>query len=215
LINDAGLIVYNLDFGQFDLTGQLLFVGGGGGPPASIIEYPEAFLNDYDINNNNQIAFDLGTGVTSSAVYVWQGGILKTIALGDQNVINSGGGVSINDGGTVAFGASMTSSGLGEILESSGGAPIVIASSAGPNTRFSTPSINDSGSVAFWAQKNAGGQVIIDDVNGTFQTIADDTGPYQSFGPYFNQKQYGPAINNSGTVAFGNERVKRTHPGAK
>ncbi|ODS30298.1 MAG: PEP-CTERM motif protein [Candidatus Scalindua rubra] len=60
---------------------------------------------------------------------------------------------------------------------------------------FGSPSINDSGTVAFWADLDAGGSGIFTGNGGSLTTIADTSGSLSGFNGT-------PSINDSGTVAF-------------
>ncbi|HEY9302048.1 MAG TPA: choice-of-anchor tandem repeat NxxGxxAF-containing protein, partial [Phormidium sp.] len=113
----------------------------------------------------------------------------------------------INDQGTVAFSADVyqsdsfyddLSSGIftgngtrdnGEIITNT------IADSNGAFNRFSDPSINNSGTVAFSAVLDTGGSGVFTGNGTTTTTIADSSGAFNSF--------FGtPSINDFGTVAF-------------
>nr|WP_242022142.1 PEP-CTERM sorting domain-containing protein [Trichocoleus sp. FACHB-90] len=113
----------------------------------------------------------------------------------------------INDQGTVAFSADVyqsdsfyddLSSGIftgngtrdnGEIITNT------IANSNGAFNRFSDPSINNSGTVAFSAVLDAGLSGVFTGNGTTTTTIADSSGAFNSF---FRT----PSINDFGTVAF-------------
>ena len=106
---------------------------------------------------------------------------------------------AINGTGTVAF---VASPGLGRVgIYTGGGGPLTtIAKLEGPLfsiSSVSSPSINNSETVAFWRVpevSSAGG--VFTGRGGALTTIADTNGSFQAlFGI--------PAINDTGTVAFG------------
>jgi hypothetical protein len=80
------------------------------------------------------------------------------------------------------------------IFTGSGGPTTTIVDDSGPLNRFFRVSLNDSGTVAFFASPDTGGQGIFTGSGGPTTTIADDSGPFNSFGDV--------SLNNSGTVAF-------------
>ncbi|MEX2308098.1 MAG: choice-of-anchor tandem repeat NxxGxxAF-containing protein [Pirellulales bacterium] len=70
-----------------------------------------------------------------------------------------------------------------------------IADTAGPLNPISVAAINNSGTVAFKAYRDAGGEGIFIGSGGEVTTLYDTSGPFREFGF--------PDINDSGTVAFG------------
>jgi len=68
--------------------------------------------------------------------------------------------------------------------------------SSGPFSRFRGTAINDSNTVAFLADLDAGGSGIFTSSGGAITTVADTSGPFSSF------EVESTAINDSGTVAF-------------
>ena len=70
-----------------------------------------------------------------------------------------------------------------------------IADTSGPFDYLFTPSINDSGTVAFIATLDAGGEGVFIGNGTTITTVADDSGPFFAFAEYLR-------INNSNKVAF-------------
>jgi hypothetical protein len=106
----------------------------------------------------------------------------------------------MNNGGTVAFSASLDtdSDGLIDvrgIFAGSGGPTTTIVDDSGAFSFFNSPSNNDGGTVVFWAGLDAGGTGIFTSDGTTTTTIADTGGPYTFF---FSS----PSINRGGTVAF-------------
>lgn len=111
------------------------------------------------------------------------------------------GNVAINNGGTLAFHAGLRDGDTGDrlIVTGSGGATTTITQENGPpvalilNNHFA-PSINDGGTVAFYALLDAGGQGVFTGSGGAATMIADSSGPFVEFGV--------PSINDAGDVAF-------------
>ena len=66
---------------------------------------------------------------------------------------------------------------------------------SGPFNNFGAIDINDSGTVAFWASRDAGGQGVFTGSGGAITTIADSSGELFQF-------DLTPSINSAGTVAF-------------
>jgi probable HAF family extracellular repeat protein len=110
--------------------------------------------------------------------------------------------VDINDNGTVAFVATLDAGGAG-IFTGGGGMTTLLLDDSGPlrdfGDIFAVPggvSINNVGTVAFFANLDAGGSGIFTTSGGPFATIVDTNGPV------FRFANGGPSINDSGTVAF-------------
>jgi len=97
-----------------------------------------------------------------------------------------------NNAGTVVFDGRLH--GVPGIFTGSGGPVTTVYETNGSFSSFFAATINDSGSVAFNASLDAGGEGIFTGNGGLVTTIAD-TGDGLSF---FSA----PSINNSGTVAF-------------
>ena len=104
------------------------------------------------------------------------------------------GNTSINDGGTVAFWATLDAGGKG--IYSGSGGPITTITTV--NGQFSNlnfnPSINNAGVVAFHGDLSAGGEGIFTGSGGPVTTVVDTSGPLFGVGD--------PVINTGGTMAF-------------
>ncbi|MBD1931224.1 MULTISPECIES: DUF7453 family protein [Cyanophyceae] len=211
-INDVGNVAFSANFGTSGIfTSELKNVIEG-----AIGE--DSFTDVYSPSLNN-----VGTVAFLQAISRFSG--LTTILAGEESVDNviastrfytepPAAGVfenisapMINDQGTVAFSADVyqsdsfyddLSSGIftgngtrdnGEIITNT------IADSNGAFNRFSDPSINNSGTVAFSAVLDAGLSGVFTGNGTTTTTIADSSGAFNSF--------FGtPSINDFGTVAF-------------
>ena len=101
---------------------------------------------------------------------------------------------AINDGGTVAFNASLDAGGSG-IFTGDGLEISTIADTSGIFSYFSSPTINDGGTVAFNAGLDTGGSGIFTSNVQEISTIADTSGLFDSF-------LSDVAFNESGKVAF-------------
>ena len=162
---------------------------------------------DTTINNQGTVAFrgeldngDLGmwsgTGGTPTTHYLDSEGLFR----------GSFSGVSINDGGQIAF--EETAGSQNGIFRGAAGLFTTIASE--PGHSFTAPSVNEAGTVAFGDTAfDSNGQVfsILTGSGGELTTIADSTGPFSGF-PF-----RGPAINNDGDVAFKAELDSDFFPG--
>jgi hypothetical protein len=110
----------------------------------------------------------------------------------------------INERGTVAFDADLDSGEYG-IFRNDGGAITTIVDNKGVFSTFgSRYALNDNGTVAFTADLDGlnlqtGGRGLFTGSGGAINTIVDTNSPLFS-------NIYEPAINNSGTVAFGASR---------
>lgn len=108
----------------------------------------------------------------------------------------------INNAGTVAFSATSQGSPAPgvflfsqDISISSGNSTTTIARTSDPFfSALGNPALNDSGSVAFSADLDAGGSGIFTSSGGPIATLIDSSGPFSRF--------RGTAINDSNTVAF-------------
>ncbi len=110
---------------------------------------------------------------------------------------------TINNSGTVAFGASSETSPDGAIYVGNGGPLTEIVNTNGQFSNLSfigilagDIDINDFGEVAFFGELTAGGSGIFVYSGGSITTIAETGGTYASFQPY------GTSINNAGAVGF-------------
>jgi len=85
----------------------------------------------------------------------------------------------------------------------SGGPITTIADSSGPFASITLfPSLNDSGTVAFGASLDAGGEGIFTSSGGLITTIADSSGPFDSLVPHLFPEVPFISLNDAGTVAF-------------
>jgi hypothetical protein len=180
---------------------------------------PYSFLDGFpSINNEGTVAFGTGQEVTGSlftnaigqSIFTGSGGPLTTIADISGPYSFFGGNSSINDGGTVSFfatkkveGGSIFNGDAQGIFTGSGGSTTTISDSSDPFPFFArptkaNPSINDRGTVAFFATQvgfNNSSAGIFTGSSGPISTIADTSGLFSSF---FDD----PSINDGGTVAF-------------
>ena len=106
---------------------------------------------------------------------------------------------SLSDNGTAAFSARLNSTLIGIFIGDGTTTANPIVDTSGPSSNFGfsftilgSPSINNTGMVAFWARLNDGSNRFFTSDGATATTIA---GPFTSFGT-------NPSINDAGTVAF-------------
>jgi hypothetical protein len=206
-LNDEGTVAFT----AFLSTGvPRSFSGGGlftsnGGATTFIADsnlQPAFFLGNPAINNEGTIAIIASSpGGAGDRLFTVSGGATTLIA--DSSGPFSGfGSTEINDAGTVAFFASRDEGGNG-IFTTNGGAITTVADSSGLFGFLLGSAINNAGTVAFSAFRDfqdflegGGGGGIFTSSGGVTTLIADNTGPFRTFGSGL------PAINDAGTVAF-------------
>jgi len=203
-LNDEGTVAFT----AYLSTGvPRSFFGGGlftsnGGSTTFIADSnlePVPFLGNPAINNEGTIAI---TASLPDRLFTVSGGATTLIA-DSSGPFSSFGSTEINDAGTVAFFASRDEGSSGLFTVSSG-ATTLIADSSGPfGFLLGGPAINNAGTVAFSAFRDfqdflegGGGGGIFTSSGGVTTLIADNTGPFRTFGSGL------PAINDAGTVAF-------------
>ncbi len=122
---------------------------------------------------------------------------------------------SLNEGGVMAFWAAREDGSEG-IFTGAGGELTTIADTTGPLKDFGTslagyevaPSINDKGTVAFWAARDDGSEAIFTGAGGELHLVVEQTDVYTGFAPRVS-------LNNRGwvavvaTLATGGEEVFR------
>jgi hypothetical protein len=165
------------------------------------------------INNAGQIAYTNLSTTTVEHVYLAPAspGPALTILDGATGY-NSFTSLSLNNTGTVAFGARYTT-GPGApangLFTGSGGALSTVAdatTSIRPYSTGETPRINDNGQLSFVG--NAATQVIATKTGNTFATVVANDGHQFEF-------LYDDAINNAGQVAFNtDDYINSTNNGA-
>jgi len=205
-LNDEGTVAFT----AFLSTGVPRgFFGGGlftsnGGSTTFIADSnlePAIFLGNPEINNEGTIAITGWRPGEGNRLFTVSGGATTLIA-DSSGPFSSVGSTAINDAGSVAFFASLDEGGNG-LFTTSGGAITSIADSSGPFGFLLGGAINNAGTVAFSAFRDfqdflegGGGGGIFTSSGGVTTIIADNTGPFRTFGSGL------PAINDAGTVAF-------------
>ncbi|MFC1825655.1 PEP-CTERM sorting domain-containing protein [Thermodesulfobacteriota bacterium] len=220
VINNNGTVVLN---GGVTFVTALYKSTGSGGPSllydSAGIDGIGAFYNT-DINDSGGIAAIAGPNV----------GIRDSIVLGDANgmtlepIVAPGDGfveftgISINDIGTVAFGAKVAGGPLSIYTGNTTTGLIEIANLSGPYSMFNySPAINNAGTVAFFAQLDTGGvgiftgpDPISDKVIATGDLLFDSIVTNLVFDRF--------GLNNGGQLAFwaslanGNSVIVRVDP---
>lgn len=153
------------------------------------------------LNNAGTIAFQATLDAGGQAIFTstGAGGQLTTIAASIAATSPNSpyrdlfGSPSINNNGTVAFAAQLTSGGRGLLTSSGGQVTTITTTASGQVAGITGPDINDRGQIAF-----SGGDVVyVADGGGrSITTIA--TSQSVGFFPLGSQ----PSLNNAGTVAF-------------
>jgi hypothetical protein len=146
------------------------------------------------INNHGTVAFQ-GVRAGVAGIYSGNGGPITTIADTAGSFSDVGSSASINDGGLVAFAATLDT-GVKGIFTGTGGSTTPIVDNSGPFDSFDPPIINTNDLVAFSAQFDNGNSGIYVINGGTLTPIATLGGAetFIAFDP--------PTMNNLGTVAF-------------
>jgi len=199
-LNNSGTVAFS---GLLRAGGSGIFTSSGGrittlydtsGPFSRLLDYPPLTIND-----SGTVAFTARLDTGLRGVFTGSGGPTTTI-------VNSSGPLgefffspSLNERGTVAFGAA------GGIFTSSGGPITTIAEPSGPLGFASEHVLNDSGTVAFLGGRDTGGEGIFTGSGGAITTIADTSGPFDFFDDPLSGCFVCPRVlsfNDSGTVAF-------------
>jgi hypothetical protein len=179
---------------------------GSGGSTTTITQGPSSSVSFYNpvINDSDTVAYGstiLGNRVIASLDVESSNGAVISIASLSSRLFTSYRPV-INNAGTVAFSATSQGSPAPgvflfsqDISISSGNSTTTIASTSDPFfSGLGNPALNDSGSVAFSADLDAGGSGIFTSSGGPIATLIDSSGPFSRF--------RGTAINDSNTLAF-------------
>ena len=199
-INDAGTVAFYAD--QRLSVGETIFAGNGG-PLVTIANTAGPFRgfavgNSTAINTAGTVAFWASQDSRPSGIFTGNGGAATPILLNSASL--GAGDFSMNDAGTFAF-----RSGATRIVTFNAGSVTTIVDNSGTLNYFgATPSLNDSGRVAFVAGiEGIDGHTygIYSGNGGPLITIADLSGPFSSFS-YNSFTSNQPSINDSGSVAF-------------
>ncbi len=197
-INNKGTVAFGANLSRFF---RAILTGGGPVTTITTISGPFVGFDIPSINDEGNVAFSQFFPFGTLGIFTSRGGPLTTIAtfsdimrffdeVGSPDTDFSL--PSINNGGTVAFQASIT--GSAGIFTGTGGPLTAIATTNDSFSSLFTPSINDVGTVAFRAGLDAGGEGIFTSRGGSITTIADSSGAFSSFRSV--------SINNGGMVAF-------------
>ena len=186
-INDQGTVAFNAR-----RSGAWGIYSGDGGPVSTIIAPGDFSVPG--IANDNSVVYSTSTATTSD-LYSGSGGpVISLFASGPANAI---GNPSVSDNGRVAF----TFNGLNGatrgvyVTGPNGSGPLTTISTVG-NLGYGYDNIatNDSGLVAMTAHLAFFSQGVYLGDGGALTTVADRTGPYDTFGSI--------SINNLGHFAF-------------
>jgi len=151
------------------------------------------------MNDLGSVVFEAIDGDGKQGVFKWRAGTITTIASESNSTQRDFNDAVINDTDLVAYAANPSTTGNNRAIFTSDGVQtrtIVDAKERGIIARFlGSPSINDSGKVAFLAFRTNFSQAILAGDGGELTVVADaSNSPFISFG--------NPAINNSGRVTF-------------
>ena len=211
-LNNIGFIAF---VAQLTGAGGYGLYTGNGGSLTTIAETayvdPESSFfyldNTPDINDANMVAFGAMDKVNWTwGLYKGDGGAIVEIAIPDSTTTDLGQtfyayGIHIqpviNNEGTTAFIAQTNPSSANSfgIFKYNGSTISTVYDTTGPFKQFYKPiDMNDSGTLAFIAQTDAGPYGIYTGNGGTVTTVVDDSGPMTGFTRV--------AINNNGQVVF-------------
>jgi hypothetical protein len=205
-INNFGTVAFpasEFDPETFNTDDKIL--RGSGGPLTTIADESDGFTSisgNPSINDLGAVAFDGNpTGPDDELIARGSGGALTEIARADSTAgqfDSFTADVSLNNFGRVAFTGELNADGDEGLFEGSGG-PVTtryLASSSQFVGSISPPSLSDLGQAAFAEETDEGVRgVFRQNLDGSFTTIADDTGELQSFNDRVS-------LNNFGRVAF-------------
>ena len=210
-INDAGIIAFvGLDNTKRGTAGVFTANGAPATAITPLFYNVHTCCGEPSINNAGMVAFEASDAIGRSTIFRASGNQLTTIAKSDgffKTFQREGRFVSINNTGTVAFGADLTRPNpfdLGfrvGIFTGSGGPTTTIADTTSSGSLFNfvgSPSINDAGTVAFTAEMKpiSSGNItsIFTSSNGLLTRVVDTSASFSFFSSL--------AINAPGTVAF-------------
>lgn len=150
------------------------------------------------INNRGEVAFVANWTDSGQGVFRWEDGGISTI-VSNRGLKSFGDDLAINSAGVVAYDASLASSANDRAIFISNGSwtrLIVDSNQEGFIGNFmGSPSINASGTVAFFAFRKNFSEAVFTGNGGALNTVADTTqGTFSGF--------QNAAINNLGQVAF-------------
>lgn len=154
------------------------------------------------INSSGEVAFYARTDDLAEGIFNGADPLTSAIASSKAGLLSHfGDDPSINDSGTVAFTADRHFSGLpsrSAVLTVAGSVLNLVADAISPfRNRFSAPSINNSGMVAFVGSAKANTRGIFNGPDPVNNLVADDSTVYT-----FNSEETKPAINSDGKIAF-------------
>jgi len=199
-INNSGTVAFSASLD----TGESGIFTGSGGPTTTIADTsgPSNSVGGYSLNNAGTVAFTATLDTGGAGVFTGSGGHTTTIADGEsfpEGFVAVFDSPSLNDRGTVAFfftNETSETSGITGIFTSNGGPITTIVDNSNESFQFAgSPSLNNSGTVAFEAFFDGPG--IFTGSGGPITTIATE----RMNGLFFNIIG-SPSLNDSGTVAF-------------
>jgi hypothetical protein len=151
------------------------------------------------ISDLGSVVFEATDNDGKQGVFKWHAGAITTIVSESNSTQKDFADAVINATDVVAYAANPSKTGNNRAIFTSDGVQtktIVDARAHGIIGRFlGTPSINDSGRVAFLAPRTDSSQAVLTGDGGELALVADaSNSPFIAFG--------NPAINNSGRVTF-------------
>jgi hypothetical protein len=209
-INDQGQVSFAVSqISERDFVETQSVMRGSGMKPTTIATTAEEFNRfgfEPTLNNEGVVAFKAQLDNFDQGLFSGQGGKRDNITthyLASTSRFSEFGTLSrpsINNLGDIAFEESVDSGASGVFVTEGSGFKTI--AEPDPNVIVGRPNLNDSGTVAFHRFFNdRAGEELVSGNGGPLTTIADTSGPFQSFGFTFVGFTP-PALNNNGDVAF-------------
>jgi hypothetical protein len=206
-LNDLGTVAFSA---LLDAGGSGIFTGSGG-PTTTIADTSGPFsdVGSPALNDLLTVAFLASLDAGGSGIFTGSGGPTTTIADTNGPFSDFGFLPALNDLGTVAFSALLDAGGSG-IFTDSGGPTTTIVDTNGPFSDvfgdpfnlglFGGPSLNDLGTVAFFAQLDTPEFGIFTGPDPSLDAVVRLGDPL--FGSTVVEFRLDLALNNAGQVAF-------------
>ncbi|MHC5024512.1 MAG: DUF7453 family protein [Planctomycetota bacterium] len=208
VINNNGTVAFGVGIGGGD-TG--IFTGNGG-PLTTIVLGGDGNYNVSNLigmNDHDLVAVRVAESILEEGVWTGDGGPLSLVVTSDENPFQTCGGPDINTPGQVVFHGIVVGGTSGLHRAQGFGNYTTIADTSGDFVSFGGQgSINDSGTVAFYAADSVGFGIYTGD-GGPLTTIVETVSTaFTSLGTTVS-------VNNAGTVAFfaGNSSTQGVYTG--
>jgi hypothetical protein len=212
-INDEGQVSFAVrQVSERDFVETQSIMLGSGMRPTTIASTADEFQRfgfEPTVNNDGVVAFKAQLDSFDQGLFSGQNGKRANITthyLSSNSQFSEFGTLSrpsINNLGEIAFEESVDGQSTSGIFVTDETAPDGFKTIAAPdpNVIVGRPNLNDSGTVAFHRFFNdQAGEELVSGNGGPLTTVANTSGPFQSFGFFLGFTP--PALNNNGEVAF-------------